>query len=96
MTMTIWQDNMTRHDKCGEPNFMVYKRSVFFMVEPKHMLTEPEAAMFIGMSRPWLRLARMRKMGPVYIKIGRAVRYRVQDLTAFLETKTIKPTRHMY
>ena len=62
------------------------------MYEPQQLLTEAETAHHIGMSRAWLRLARMRMSGPVYIKLGRSVRYRLQDLDAYLETHKVKPS----
>lgn len=52
----------------------------------KLVLTEKEAAEYIGMSRSFLRQDRMngfrvgRTKGPEYIKIGRAVRYHKNDL----------------
>lgn len=47
-------------------------------------LTEDDAARYIGMSRSYLRQARLRRRGPAFIRIGRAVRYRVADLDAFM------------
>jgi predicted DNA-binding transcriptional regulator AlpA len=47
-------------------------------------LSEADTAHYIGMSRPWLRLQRMRGTGPTYIRIGRAIRYDVKDLDAWL------------
>lgn len=51
------------------------------------VLNEKEAASYIGMSVHFLRQARCYKpdRGPKFIKIERAVRYRVSDLDAFLE-----------
>jgi len=57
----------------------------------KHVLTDPEAAQYIGMSISFLRQSRMdgarhsRTQGPIYIKIGRAVRYVREDLDAWLD-----------
>jgi predicted DNA-binding transcriptional regulator AlpA len=50
---------------------------------------EPEAARYIEMSRPWLRLQRMRGDGPPYVRLGRAIRYDLRDLDAWLETKKV-------
>lgn len=56
-----------------------------------HVLTDPEAAQYIGMSISFLRQSRMdgtrrnRTPGPNYIKIGRAVRYVREDLDAWLD-----------
>ena len=55
-------------------------------------LSELEAASYIGMSRSFLRQSRMdgdrvnRTPGPRYLKIGRSVRYLIEDLDAWLET----------
>ena len=55
-----------------------------------HVLTDPEAAQYIGMSISFLRQSRMdgirhnRIPGPNYIKIGRSVRYVKDDLDAWL------------
>ena len=50
------------------------------------ILTSPEAAAYIGMSDSWLRQARMNGNpdAPPYIKIGKAVRYHLNDLDAHL------------
>lgn len=53
-------------------------------------LTENEAARYIGMSVPFLRQSRMdgpregRTSGPPYMKIGRSVRYLLEDLDNWL------------
>ncbi len=52
---------------------------------------EKEAAAYTGMSRSFLRQARMnghlknRTPGPRYIRIGRSIRYLVDDLDDWLE-----------
>ena len=58
---------------------------------PKHhLLTEKQAAPYIGMSRSFLRQSRMngkrenRTPGPPYLKIGRKVLYLAEDLDAWL------------
>ena len=56
-----------------------------------HVLTDPEAAQYIGMSISFLRQSRMdgarlnRTQGPIYLKIGRSVRYKKDDLDAWLD-----------
>lgn len=57
----------------------------------KRSYTEEEAAIYIGMSRSFLRQSRMngtledRVPGPIFIKIGnRAIRYLIEDLDAWL------------
>jgi hypothetical protein len=56
----------------------------------RERLTEAEAAMYICMSRVWLRVQRMRGTGPAYIKIGRAVRYDIRDLDKWLEAHRVE------
>jgi hypothetical protein len=51
---------------------------------PRLRLNEAETAEYICMSRPFLRLARMKGTGPAYLRIGRAIRYDVRDLDAWL------------
>jgi hypothetical protein len=50
-----------------------------------HLLDEIEAAKYLGMSLAWMQQDRVGKRRVPYIKIGRAVRYRVADLIAFVE-----------
>ena len=58
---------------------------------PRHrLLTEKQAAPYIGMSRSFLRQSRMngkrqnRTAGPPFLKIGRKVLYLADDLDAWL------------
>ena len=59
--------------------------------ENVRVLTEQQAAEYIGMSRSFLRQDRMngrregRTPGPVFLKIGRSVRYLKEDLDKWLE-----------
>ncbi|SON49363.1 helix-turn-helix transcriptional regulator [Vibrio tapetis] len=60
----------------------------------KRVYTEQETAEYIGMSRSFLRQARMegqrknRTIAPPFIKIGRAVRYLKEDLDCWLDSHT--------
>lgn len=60
----------------------------------KRAYTEQETSAYIGMSRSFLRQARMeghrknRTDAPPFIKIGRAVRYLKEDLDQWLESHT--------
>ena len=58
--------------------------------KPLQILNEADTARYIGMSRIWLRISRMRGTGPAYIRIGRAIRYAVSDLDMFLETHRVR------
>ena len=57
----------------------------------KNTLTEKEASEYIGMSRSFLRQDRMngyrvnRTPGPTFMKLGRSIRYRKQDLDEWLD-----------
>ncbi len=52
-------------------------------------LDEHEAAEMIGCSCALLRKFRAQGEGPVYVKVGRLVRYRQEDLIAFLESHRV-------
>ena len=62
----------------------------------KYALTEKEAAIYIGMSRSFLRQARMNSSrengtsGPVYTKIGRSIRYLKDDLNTWLDHRRVE------
>ena len=65
---------------------------------PGDMVTEQETAEIIGMSVQFLRQSRMdgtranRTAGPPYHKIGRSVRYKVGDLTDWLDEHRVAMT----
>ena len=65
-------------------------------VEQFEVLTEIDAAKYIGMSRSFLRQDRMngfrerRTRGPVFIRIGRQIRYHLVDLDAWLEEHRVR------
>jgi len=56
-------------------------------MNPKQLLTEREAASFLGLSVAWLRNARCYEpaKAPRFIKIGRAVRYPLEALEQWVE-----------
>ena len=47
------------------------------------LLNEQDAANYLAMSMIWLRKGRSEGYGPPFHKIGRAVRYRLEDLDNF-------------
>ncbi|HEY9367518.1 helix-turn-helix domain-containing protein [Streptomyces sp.] len=55
-------------------------------------LKTPEAATYIGVANRTLENWRNRGKGPRYIRAGRAVVYRIRDLDAFLDERTVKTT----
>ncbi len=48
--------------------------------------TEP-AAVYIGVKKSTMEAWRCRGGGPAFVKMGRAVRYRISDLDKFLEDR---------
>ena len=60
------------------------------------MLKTAEAARYIGMSVAFLRLSRCKGAygnstpGPSYYKIGRSVRYKIEDLDAWLQKHRVE------
>jgi len=49
------------------------------------LMTEREAAEFLGVAPATLRRWRVTGQPPIYVKLSRAVRYRRSDLLAFIE-----------
>ena len=66
----------------------------------KKVLSEPEAATFLGISSATLKKARLegpregRISAPNYVKAGRCVRYRIEDLMAWLEKHLVANPGH--
>jgi len=53
-------------------------------------LNAREAARFLGFSTSYLRQKRMRNEGPPFLRIGTAVRYCPEDLTAWLAAHRVE------
>lgn len=56
------------------------------------VMNTQRAAEYIGVSVPWLEKARLIGGGPIFVKIGRSVRYRASDLDEFLESGARRST----
>jgi hypothetical protein len=52
---------------------------------------EKEAAKELGVAVQTLRNWRHIRRGPAYLKLGRSVRYRVEDILIFIEKHRIDP-----
>ena len=69
-----------------------------FDYRPDDMVAEKIAAEITGMSEQFLRQSRIdgirrsRTAGPPYHKIGRSIRYKISDLTAWLDSRRIDPS----
>ena len=55
-----------------------------------NLKTEEEAAEVLNVTRSALRRWRLERRGPRYVKMGRLVRYRMDDLQTFVEKNTRK------
>lgn len=64
-------------------------------IEQIEILTENEAAKYIGMSQSFLNADRSnghrknRTKGPVFLKLGRSIRYRKTDLDEWLKINRV-------
>lgn len=55
--------------------------------------TEQEAASALGLKNPrTLTEWRRRRQGPAFVKIGSNVRYRPEDISAFIAARRVDPT----
>ena len=54
----------------------------------QHHLTERQAASHLNLKTKTLQAWRVRGDGPKYLKLGKAVRYRLSDLLAFENERT--------
>lgn len=53
-------------------------------------LTEREAAQFLGLSTSNLQKRRFHGLQPHYVKLGKSVRYPLEDLRAFLDSCRVR------
>jgi hypothetical protein len=56
---------------------------------PDPLLTEVQAADFLGLSIRTLQAWRTKVCGPAFVRAGRAVRYRRSDLMRWIEANTV-------
>jgi predicted DNA-binding transcriptional regulator AlpA len=59
------------------------------MAMAEKSLNERQVAELLGLSVQTVRNWRFRRVGPAYIKLGGAVRYRPEDIEKYLETRRI-------
>jgi len=62
---------------------------------PRVALTTREAAQYLGLAVSTLNKWRCHGGGPEFLKLGRAVRYRQDDLDRFLETRMFRSTAEL-
>jgi len=56
------------------------------------VMTVSQAANYLGLAVSTLNKWRCHGGGPIFIKMGRAVRYRVEDLEAFIQNRQMEST----
>lgn len=56
------------------------------------LLSRPEVHIHFGLTQRFLEVAAVRGDGPTMVKIGRAVRYRVGDVRAWIEARKVAST----
>lgn len=57
----------------------------------KGVINERQAAKILRVAVQTLRNWRHSRRGPAYVKFGRAVRYQIQDIEAYIEKQKIDP-----
>ena len=57
----------------------------------KNLLDTKSAAEHLGLTKSTLETWRTNKCGPKYIKLGSAVRYKIEDLNQFINQNTVAP-----
>jgi excisionase family DNA binding protein len=55
-------------------------------------LDTKQAAQYLGLKKNTLEVWRVKGGGPTFVKFGRAVRYRIQDLDAYVEKNLLTST----
>ena len=56
------------------------------------LLTESEAAKYLKISERTLQAWRCTGAGPALVQIGRAIRYQLKDILAWINANTVKTT----
>lgn len=60
------------------------------MEESEVVVSEVDAARYLGVSTSTLRRRRTARLGPDFVQIGKLIRYRKQALESFLEKHSVK------
>jgi excisionase family DNA binding protein len=57
--------------------------------DPDSLVTEVQTAELLNISIRTLQAWRIKLAGPRFVRVGRAIRYRRSDLTAWIEANTV-------
>ena len=60
--------------------------------DPDTLMPEAEAARLLAVSQRTLQAWRLRGGGPLFVKAGRAVRYRRRDLISWMDANAVAST----
>jgi len=64
---------------------------VKYPVPPDLLLSRTEVESHFGISKRFLEVTGLKADGPPYIRIGRSVRYRAQDIRAWIDINLVTP-----
>ncbi len=81
----------TARDRLGSCSAALPQR-LSFERGAENLLTPQQAARLLALSTSWLAKLRLSGDGPPFLKLGRCVRYRRDDLEKWLETKARSST----
>lgn len=56
------------------------------------LLTQKDLCEYLGKSKAWAERGRLEGYGPRYIKVGKSVRYKAEDVAAWLESNLRRST----
>ena len=57
-----------------------------------HFLTTKEVANYLRLQKNTLEIWRLQGRGPAFVRLGRAIRYRLGDIEKFVERQTANST----
>lgn len=55
------------------------------MIDPDALYEQQHIAEYLGKTKTWMERARSRGIGPVYLRLGRSIRYRGSDILTWLD-----------
>jgi len=64
-------------------------QSLYTPTDPDALLTEAQAADVLNLSIRTLQAWRVRRAGPIFVRAGRAIRYRRRDIIAWVDANTV-------
>lgn len=73
---------------------MSNKRNVMAQIKEKILLTEDEVSKLFNINKHTLQRERFNGTGIPYVKLGRRVRYKIEDIQKYIERNTIGNHRY--